>query len=432
MKTPSSVHLGTYGECRFFAYRNLDEITGLWRQLERNGTHSPFQSLAWTQAIVAAKALTGDQQHVFAVGFVGTKPVVILPFTMHRGTFGLRLTWLGEKMSDYNGIIADRSYAASMPDGLVCRVVAMLRVAFPAIQAVHLIRNPVGRFGIEQTRKPGATVSTAEFKSHSVTLQGNWTELYARLRSAKSRQRLRSKYRSLKKLGDVRFRQVRGEHERRALARRVLQWKSEQLMASGRRDPFGNAAAPSAIRKAIESAVTSDDSHALRAFGLFLDDEPVAGMLAFVTEDTFYYFVSAYTPSLDGKYSIGVQLLVRTLELASRSGLKRYDFLIGDESYKSDWCDTEMPLVNYARPFSLQGKLICLSLELRLACKKLILEKDWLSHIARRTLKVRSRIEPAGTIPVSSLMFGVAPAGQPRLSGKMTEGKFWLKTPEDA
>lgn len=431
---PGRLHLGAYDACEFYVYRHLDEIAGLWSQLERSGTYSPFQSLAWAKALVdAGTQHAGErQQSVFVVGFVGAKPVVILPFTLQPGILGMRLAWLGEKMSDYNGMIVDRSYAAIMPRGLICRVVTMLRVAFPVIQAVHLIRNPVGRFDMEQTREPGATVTTAEFKSHAVTLEKDWEKLYAGLRSGKSRQRLRSKLRSLAKQGEVRFRQVRDHSERAAITRRILDWKAGQLSANGYRNPFGSADSPSSVRKAIEGTIANPEGSGLRVFAMFLDGKPVAGMLAFITRDTFYYFVSAYAPELNGKYSIGVQLLVKTLELAARSQLKRYDFLIGDEPYKTDWCDTEIPLVNYSRPFSLRGRLICAGLAIRLAGKKLILSKVWLNNFARWMLKARQKPDKGVQIRADSLVLGLFGPNQSNHTPQITTAKYWPKTPEDA
>jgi len=43
------------------------------------------------------------------------------------------------------------------------------------------------------------------------------------------------------------------------------------------------------------------------------------------------------------------------LRYAIARGLTRFDFTIGDEPYKRDWCETEQPLFDYAAATTLRG-----------------------------------------------------------------------------
>ena len=43
------------------------------------------------------------------------------------------------------------------------------------------------------------------------------------------------------------------------------------------------------------------------------------------------------------------------MRYAIEQGLKRFDFTIGDESYKRDWCETEQRLHDYSAAVTLRG-----------------------------------------------------------------------------
>ena len=71
----------------------------------------------------------------------------------------------------------------------------------------------------------------------------------------------------------------------------ALDWKSDQLDNNGNRNPFNVNSQPSPLRITIENALNNNDQ-SLQVFGLYLNGEMIAGMLAFVSNETFYYFVS--------------------------------------------------------------------------------------------------------------------------------------------
>ncbi|MCP4185319.1 MAG: GNAT family N-acetyltransferase [Hyphomicrobiales bacterium] len=374
----SDNHIGQYDNYDFLCYNDIESIETHWDYLQQNKLVSPFQRLSWAKAIIAGEhefAELNALQHssyVFVVGFFAGKPALILPFVVQSGLLGNRLAWLGEKISDYNSVVFDHDKHAGMPADLIDNILEMIHTRFPSIHAAHLVRNPAGILKKNNSKDIYSQRLTAEFSSHALTLQKDWKKLLTQLRSSKSRQRLRNKLRSLKKAGKVKFSRARGTKQRARDAAKILDWKSSQLDNDGNRNPFHTNFQSSPLRITIENALNNDDQ-SLQVFGLYLNGEMIAGMLAFVSDETFYYFVTAFSDDVGNKYSVGTLLLVKTLELASRSGLKNYDFLIGDEIYKSSWCNTRIPLVHYTRAFSIQGLLICLLIRIHLAVKKYLL-----------------------------------------------------------
>ncbi len=370
--------LGTIGNCHLYTFDVIGPVSRFWQTLQANSPHSPFQQLNWVRSIVTGAAMrsgpsghkSGD--HIFVVGFVGEKPVLIVPLEVKKGLLGARWTWLGEKISDYNGPVVDHDFQAGIPPGFLGEVLDLLHGAYPEIHAAHLIRNPVGGLGFSIGNTGRSKLFSAEFMSHAMALRQDWKEHYAKIRSAKSRQRLRSKYCALKRAGNLSFRRVREHYSRQDATRQILTWKSEQLDIMGARNRFGRQDDPGLLWHAIEESVRRDD-RSLEVFGLFQDGRLIAGMLAFITGDTFYYFVSSYSPEVSRKHSIGTLLFVKTMELAARANFKHYDFLIGDETYKSDWCDTHIILQHFTHAFTWRGRLICAAIALRLSVKKFII-----------------------------------------------------------
>ena len=385
--------IGFLSGCRYFAYEAMEDVAGLWADLQRDCVGTPFQTYSWVKAVVAAdcpnEGIGGTScfRPLFVVGFIEDKPVVVLPLAIRYAMTGKLLTWLGDRISDYHGPMVDRAYAPQLPDNLIEAITSLIHSAIPQIDAVHLTRLPSCGPDIAKSSRPDASVLAAEYSSHTLALRKDWKGLYAALRSSKSRQRLRSKYRAFKASGRVSFRRVRGKEECLTAARLILDWKSAQVEEAGRRSPFGTHDAPSAARRAIETALSGARDTSLRVYGLFRDDELVAGMLAFVSGRVFYYYVSAYSPQLDSRFSAGIQLLTKTIELAARAGCETYDLLIGDEKYKNDWSDTDVALYNYTRPFSLRGRLICTLLHARFSLKKRIMHTPWLDDFGRSTVK---------------------------------------------
>jgi CelD/BcsL family acetyltransferase involved in cellulose biosynthesis len=66
----------------------------------------------------------------------------------------------------------------------------------------------------------------------------------------------------------------------------------------------------------------------------------VASVYGVVHGDKFNYYQSGYEPLWSSK-SPGLVLLARTVQDAFADGLREFDFLRGNESYKSDWARAE-------------------------------------------------------------------------------------------
>ena len=72
-------------------------------------------------------------------------------------------------------------------------------------------------------------------------------------------------------------------------------------------------------------------------------------------KDTFYYLMPTYESGEWGKYSPGRLLLLELIKWSINSGLKYFDFTVGGEAYKKNWCNIEVELYETIHPVRIYG-----------------------------------------------------------------------------
>lgn len=395
-------------QIQLFCHNSISELEPDWRKLEENSSCSPFQRLSWLKPLYEqisdeySQPDEATREPLLISGYLGKRLVLVIPMMLESNIFGKRLKWVCSEVSDYNGMIIHNDVNAVLPPDYFNQIMDQVADFIPGLDAIYLTRNPAGNFNRELCKFSASENWNGEHSSHLLELDSDWKTLYAKIRSRKSRQRLRSKLRALRSEHTVTFRRIKNPDEAMKATQQILSWKSDQLSDRGSRDPFGTELNPGTVRQAITSCVVERSGHAIKVFGLFRDGELVAGMLAFVQNGTFYYLVSAYAPHVPAKFSVGTQMLVKSIELASRAGLRQYDFLLGDEAYKYDWCDTHIPLMNHLIPITFKGKIYGHGVKLLFAIKKRILASPFLTGIIRKLIKAQNLESRALKEPVKA------------------------------
>ncbi len=360
------------GGLDWVAFTELADARAPWLQLQKSARATPFQQLSWIEACVGAGALEAGTLPVVVVGYDGQEPRALLALAIRRDWLCRRLVWLADAFNDYNAPLIDPDFADVLSPQIAAQIFRRISHEVAPLDAVHLVRQPDGP---DPAVRPITRNNTAdaEHSAHAIELQRDWRALYRQLRSSKSRQRLRNKYKSLKAKGAISFARVRDQRQRVRIANRILDWKSQQLEGRGARNPF--AGEPSGrLRNAI-CDLLEDDAGGLVVYALFVDGVPVAGIIAFVDRSTFSLFVCAYDPDNCARCSTGILLMMKTLELAARAGLTRYDFMFGDEPYKLEWANRRIALRHHASAYTPQGLAYCLAVVTGLAAKKWLLAR---------------------------------------------------------
>ena len=127
-------------------------------------------------------------------------------------------------------------------------------------------------------------------------------------------------------------------------------------------------------------AEISDEFINIHCSALFAGTTSVATHVGLVGQSTFYYPMPAHEGGDWEKYSPGRLLLEHLLEWLIQNNLQVFDFTVGGEHYKKDWCDTETQLFETLEAITLKGKIYVLTQK----AKQTIKQMPWLGEQARQ------------------------------------------------
>ena len=74
-----------------------------------------------------------------------------------------------------------------------------------------------------------------------------------------------------------------------------------------------------------------------------------------IHRDCYYHVLASYDDGEVSRFGPGAAHLRELLKFAIASGLQRFDFTIGDEPYKRDWCESEQRLHDYSAAVTMRG-----------------------------------------------------------------------------
>src|SRR5437588_1642298 len=294
-------------------------------------------------------------------------PLAVLPFGPWR-----RLTWLASDLSDYNAPILDQNYQDKLPPerfpALWNDIVALLcsglvdRIDFVEFQkmpeTIGNIRNPF----------LSLPVALNANGAHLTSLGSSWEEFYAR-RSSATRRRDRTKLRKLASYGGISFIEPKEEKEIERTLNVLFEQKSRSLAQMGARNIF---AFPGYREFFLEIATNLKLRDLIHISRLNIGATVGAVNLGLTFRGCFYHVLMSYEQGEIARFGPGTAHLRELLRRAIERGYSRFDFTIGDESYKKEWCDQELKLFDYMAATSWWGIPICFALVTWLRTKRFI------------------------------------------------------------
>jgi CelD/BcsL family acetyltransferase involved in cellulose biosynthesis len=316
----------------------MQKLAPEWRRLSQCDPHaSVFQHWEWAQAFW--KAYGGDVSLYTPVVYQKEAVVSILPLVRR----GAQLAFVGSPHSDYNDILCEEQISAaaieaslhallrSRTDWESCtldNVPEQSRLVRHALALPYALRKHLQLV----FRYPSPTIVVAD----------NDTRV---LDAVINKDQLKRYHRKLQKLGKVTFRHLETQSEARAhLAQFFDQHVTRRAMAG-----FPSQFLEPDQRRFYEALVDELDLRTQLRFGVLeLDSTPIAYHIGVQSNGRFIF----YKPAFDVNYwdsCPGDALLRSLLQYARDSGLREFDFSIGDESYKNRYANAVRQ--NYALYF---------------------------------------------------------------------------------
>jgi len=307
-------------------FEELQDLAGEWNRLWTINPHREIfnrfdWSRAWWQGYRPSVTLCAP------VAFAGGKLAGVLPLVRYNN----RLFFLGDPGSDYNDILSED---AANPDILQCLLEALCgasRDVWKCATFANVPRRSLFLSSIAQL--------PSRWRSHFVTIEGhacssvilNDENRESTLQSILSQKEPRQREKKLQKLGKLTFRHLEDREEIRGHLPTFFEQHTQRwALVSG-----GNRRFLSEQSRAFYGALVDhlDPGRELRFSVLQLDNRPIAYHFGFELDGKFIHYKPTFDINL-WEHSPG-QVLTRKLFLyAEASGVREFDFTIGDEAYK--------------------------------------------------------------------------------------------------
>jgi CelD/BcsL family acetyltransferase involved in cellulose biosynthesis len=333
---------------------DLAAVEQEWRRFEQTADCTPFQTFDWLSAWQRhVGSLTGATPAI-VVARRGDAIVFILPLAV-QGGFVRRLTFLGEDLCDYNAPLLAPDFAALAPDGFapLWRDIATLLQATPALRhdTVVLEKMPA-RIGSQPNPMLCLDVRLNPSGAYETPIGPDWEQFYTAKRSSATRRRDRTKFKRLGQLGEIKFVNPDGGAALALTLDLLIQQKSKSFARMGVPNLFARPGYAAFFRELATAPRFRSLVHLSR---LDVGATWAALNLGLTFRDCYFHILASYDDGEVSRFGPGSAHLRELLRYAISRGLKRFDFTIGDETYKRDWCDTEQQLFDHSSAATLRG-----------------------------------------------------------------------------
>jgi D-aspartate ligase len=330
-------------------FSELAAVEAEWRQFERTADCTGFQSFDWLAAWQRHVGERRGARPVVAVGrFAQGDIAFIVPLCLMRGYLARRLCWLGQDLCDYNApLLAPDFSKRTTPEEFL----AAWHELQAQMQCEPLLRHDWIEFekmpetvGAQANPFMHLRVTPNRSNAHLAHLGDDWEKFYRAKRSSATRRRDRSKLRHMSQFGDVRFLTASDDADARRTLEILMEQKGRALARKGVADIF---APPGHREFFLDLASNPQTRHLVHISRIEIGDVCAAANFGVVFGDRYYHVLASYVDSEVAHYGPGALHLRELLAYAIKRGLKCFDFTVGDEQYKFDWCDTVIKLYDY-------------------------------------------------------------------------------------
>lgn len=325
-----------------------DDVSAIWLKLESNSDNYVFQRLSWLMHWQRTIGSAYGIEPVIIVAFENKEPIAIFPLCLQH-FFGVRvIKFLGGDQADYNApvVLADR---------LTAQVFVELWNAMlewlPAHDVRYFTRIPEYLDSHNSFLFSDVVDKKIDGMAYSTNLTPSWKDFERHL----SRKLLKDNARMIRRLseiGDVEILESKSEEQYQEIVETTILQKTQRYLETGVR----NILSSSSVRQfytGLYGAITGDPKVHLTA--LKVGDRILATHLGVYDRGRYYYLFPTYDSGALSKYSPGRLLLENLVKSAIKKGLSVFDFTVGGEVYKQQWCDSEMRLYRILEANTLRG-----------------------------------------------------------------------------
>jgi CelD/BcsL family acetyltransferase involved in cellulose biosynthesis len=152
--------------------------------------------------------------------------------------------------------------------------------------------------------------------------------------------------------GDIRFVTTTDSADARTTLETLMQQKSLAFARKGIPDMF---ARPGYREFFLDFGSNPATRHLVHVSRVEIGTTCAAANFAIALGDCYYHILSSYCDGRLTRYGPGALHLRELMAYAIGRGLRQFDFTIGDERYKNEWCDRHLRLYDYSAAATWRG-----------------------------------------------------------------------------
>ena len=385
-------------------YDDLAAVEADWRKFERSADCTVFQAFDW---LALWQQHIGRRQDASPAIVVGCRaegePLFLIPLAVVPG-IARRLIFLGYDLCDYNAPLLAPEFSTRMEPqefGHLWREICRLLQRRPQHRhdIVELTKMPE-TIGTQPNPFVGLDVELNPSGAHLARLTGSWDEFYRAKRSSETRRRDRTKLKRLAEFGEVRLVTPDEPADIRRTLQALVEQKTRQFARMGVANIF---ARPGYLDFFFDLATNPQTRHLVHVSRLDVGSTWAAINLGLTDRDCYYHVLASYDEGEVSRFGPGAAHLRELMGRAIGLGLRRFDFTIGDERYKSEWADETLNLYDHVTGATARGWPLATLARTRRHLKRTIKQNPMLwDAFSRMRAAARSAL-PGSTAGVASM-----------------------------
>lgn len=339
---------------------NLEAVESAWRGFQRHADCTAFQTYEWLSAWQRQIGARNDVIPCVVLARDASGAVLcILPLATRPAGFVRELTWLGTELCDYNAPLLAPDFSARVD---AAEFAALWRRALDLLQQQPRLRFDMIRLekmpeAIRGQPNPMLFLPATPHPSgcYATALAQSWEAFYAAKRSPSTRRRDRTKRNRLAEFGEIKFETPATPAGALAALAALVEQKSAFFAQRGIPNLFARPGYLEFFRDLASSAQSAGLVHVSE---LKVGPQIVAANFGLTFGGRYYYVLSSYTDGELARLGPGAIHLHELMRYAIEHHFTMFDFTVGDERYKLDWCDGGRPLYDHVSVTSWRGGLI--------------------------------------------------------------------------
>ncbi|MGE0224313.1 MAG: GNAT family N-acetyltransferase [Acetobacteraceae bacterium] len=314
-----------------------------WRELYNRVGRSPFQNPRWHRLWWEHIGSAGNWRPYTVAAYRGDDLVAVVPLAVNW-TRGIRqLEWAGISFFDYPDLLAEHHvdveflwHAITCLGGFDVARLRDVRADGQSFPALKLLSREAARSS----------------PVYAIELEHGSGQAWYETLSKRSRANHAASLRRLERIGTTSLRQVTDVSAVPGAIRLLVEQKREWAEKRGLENELSERS--QRFLECLALQALSDGN--LHLSMLQSGNETIAMHFGFVSQDGFYYYLPSYHPGF-AAMSPGRVHLVEMVKWAGDNGYRRFDFLRGEDQYKSLWGREARELHDFTLPRGWVGRI---------------------------------------------------------------------------